>query len=202
MNRRVIIAMTISLCGVGGITLAPGCASSTQAGAYATDEGAPRNPQLAQELNGQGVEKMLADPGEAEALFRRALSADLYHGPAHNKLGVLMIESGRLYEAAEEFQWAARLMPGHPDPRINLGLVFERAGLTDDAMAHYRTALEVYPGHLQAIQALTTAELRFGRADSATTDRLKVISLRGSTPWRLWAMERLAVIEVDNPLTN
>lgn len=187
----------ISLCGIAGVSLAPGCASSQRLGAYTTDESAPRDPQLAQELNGQGVEKMLAEPSEAEALFRRALAADLYHGPAHNNLGVLMLESGRLYEAAEEFQWAARLMPGHPDPRINLGLVFERAGLTEDAMAHYRTALEVYPGHLQAIQALTTAELRSGRADSATTDRLKVISLRGSAPWRLWAMEQLAVIEVD-----
>jgi hypothetical protein len=50
-----------------------------------------------------------------------ALSADLFFGLAHNNLGVLYLKEDKLYEAANEFEWARKLMPGHPDPRMNLG---------------------------------------------------------------------------------
>jgi Flp pilus assembly protein TadD len=91
---------------------------------------------------------------EAEAILREALAADLYHGPAHNNLGVVYLRQGRLYEAANEFEWARKLMPGNPDPRFNLALTLERAGRTGEALAMYGTALEVEEGHLPSMQAL------------------------------------------------
>lgn len=60
------------------------------------------------------------DIAKAERLFRSALAADPYCGPAHNDLGVVYLKGGQLYEAAAEFDWARKLMPGHPDPRLNL----------------------------------------------------------------------------------
>ena len=33
----------------------------------------------------------------------------------HGNLGVLYLNRGELYEAASEFEWARRLLPGHPD---------------------------------------------------------------------------------------
>jgi len=47
-----------------------------------------------------------ADPATAEKLLREALTADLYHGPAHNNLGVLYLKMSppKLYEAASEFE--------------------------------------------------------------------------------------------------
>jgi len=45
-------------------------------------------------------------------------------------------------------------MPGHPDPRMNLALTLERAGRTDEAIQTYKTALEVFPGHVPTEQAV------------------------------------------------
>lgn len=127
-------------------------------------------------------------PQEAERILREALAADLYHGPAHNNLGVLYLGQGKLYEAASEFEWARRLLPGHPDPRINLGAVYERAGRNDEAIASYESALEVYPDHLQAMESLVKLQLRVAKTDEFTDRRLAEIALRGETEqWREWA---------------
>jgi len=77
----------------------------------------------------------------AEDLLRQALVADLVYGPAHNNLGVVYLERGDLYAAANEFEWARKLMPGHPDPRTNLALTLERAGQEYRALARYDPAL-------------------------------------------------------------
>ena len=70
------------------------------------------------------------------------------NGPARNNLGVLLLKQGRLYDAASEFEWARKLMPGHPDPRLNLGLTLEQAGRLDGTLDLYATALEVHPDHV------------------------------------------------------
>jgi Flp pilus assembly protein TadD len=133
-----------------------------------------------------------SDPAKAEALLREALAADVYHGPSHNDLGVVYLKQGKLYEAANEFEWARKLMPGHPDPRMNLALTLERAGRVDEAIATYDTALEVYPNHLPTMQALTRLQIRRSRTDERTAGMLKEIALSGETPqWRKWAQRSL-----------
>jgi Flp pilus assembly protein TadD len=90
------------------------------------------------------------DLESAEARLRDALTADLYHGPAHNNLGVVFLEQGKLYEAAQEFEWAKKLLPSAPDPRVNLALVLESAGQEENALMAWESALDVAPGCLQA----------------------------------------------------
>ena len=152
-----------------------------------------RSPLEAERLTLQAAVCIESDPQKAEALLREALEADLFHGPAHNNLGVIHLERGDLYEAAGEFEWARKLMPGHPDPRMNLALTLERAGHIDDAIMGYRSALEVYPGHLPTMQALTRCQLRHARADESTRELLREIALRSLEPeWRDWAQKHLA----------
>ena len=106
---------------------------------------------------------------------------------------MVYFKQGRLYDAAGEFEWARKLLPGHPDPRMNLALVFESAGHTDDALATYATALEVYPEHLPTMQALARLQVRTGRADDRTPRLLREIALRGqSDQWKSWAQLQLA----------
>lgn len=170
------------------VVLLAACSGRTGAGPYAPHREADRNPSLAWELNRRAAELMEESPAEAERVLRDALVADLYFGPAHNNLGVLYLGQGKLYEAAGEFEWARKLIPGHPDPRMNLGLALEMAGRTEDAAEAYRAALEVYPGHLPTLQTLARLQVRSGAADEILEELLKDIALRGETEeWRVWA---------------
>jgi Tfp pilus assembly protein PilF len=166
----------------------PACRSADRNSPYAPLTEADRNSERAGRLTREAAALIQGNPARAEELLRAALTADLYHGPAHNNLGVLYLNQGKLYEAAGEFEWARKLMPGHPDPRMNLALTLERAGRTGEALAAYGSALEVHPDHLPTMQALTRLQLRSGRTDSRTPWMLEEIALRSDSPqWRDWA---------------
>ncbi|MBX3378384.1 MAG: hypothetical protein KF678_15425 [Phycisphaeraceae bacterium] len=160
-------------------------------GPYTPSTEAGRDSLKAQKLTQLAVKE--SDPAKAEALLREALTADLYHGPAHNNLGVIMLGRGDLYSAASEFEWAKKLMPGHPDPRMNLALTMEKAGRSEEALTAYTSALEAYEGHIPSIQALARLRTRMGRNDDQTRSLLAEIALKGETElWRTWARARLA----------
>jgi Flp pilus assembly protein TadD len=169
-----------------------GCAVTGHNSPYASPSENGRDPSKAQRLTLEAADQIDSDPGKAERLLNEALTADIYHGPAHNNLGVLHLKHGRLYEAANEFEWARKLMPGHPDPRMNLALTLEKAGRVDEAMATYDSALEVYPNHMPTMQALTRLQIRRNRTDDRTVEMLQEIALAGQTiAWREWAQRQL-----------
>ncbi len=170
-----------------------GCGSARSASPYAASGDEQRDPRRADELNTRAAALIDSKPQEAEALLRESLAADLYHGPAHNNLGTIYLQRGMLYEAANEFEWARKLLPGHPDPRMNLALTLETAGRTDQALATYETALEVYPQHLPSMQGLVRLRVRSGRMDERTTELLELVAFRSEErAWRDWARTQLA----------
>ena len=182
--RRFLVTSTVAL-------LLIGCAPKT--GPYAPVTSATRNPLEAQRLTQEAARLKNPASDEAEALLRKALTEDLYHGPAHNNLGVLYLKRGELYEAANEFEWARKLMPGNPDPRINLALTLEQAGRIDEALDEYHAAVELGRGSIYAIQGLARCQIAHGRTDGSTFDRLAEIALRGeSKAWREWARRTAA----------
>ena len=157
-------------------------------GPYEPGNEAKRDSVRAQELSARAADLIATDVLEAERLLREALGADLFFGPAHNNLGVVYLKQKKLYEAAGEFEWARKLMPGHPDPRMNLALTLEQAGQTDEAIATYRTALEVWPGHIATVQALAMLHVVGGRQAPELAGWLNEIAMRGETErWRKWA---------------
>ncbi|MGD9691161.1 MAG: hypothetical protein AB7K52_15910 [Phycisphaerales bacterium] len=210
--RSSRIVLCICACAV---SLGAGCASAGR-GPYSAQSESDRNPLEAQRLSMQAAaildalnEQEPVPPGapghaerqveqaealaRAEDLLRRALTADLYCGPAHNNLGVVYLKQSpaRLYEAASEFAFAQRLMPGASDTRMNLALTLERAGKIDDALASYRSALEASRGHLPSIQAIARLQIKHARADDRTRQYLDEIALRGDHAWRSWARAQL-----------
>ena len=165
-----------------------GCSSSAPAGPYSAADPENRDASLAEQLTREAVDCADADAEQSEELLREALTADLYHGPAHNNLGVLFFRQGRLYEAANEFEWARKLLPGHPDPRLNLALVLERAGHVAEAFSAFDAALEAAPEHMPTMQAYARLAVRDGRREERVASLLKTIALRGEDePWRMWA---------------
>lgn len=174
------------------VLLGAACASDPPVGPYTPPSSASRDTARAQELNREAADLLDTAPVQAEALLREALTADLFFGPAHNNLGVLFLEQGKLYEAAGEFEWAKKLMPGHPDPRVNLALVMERAGRVDEALAGYGAALEVWPGYLPALQGIASLTLRAGdQNDPRLRGWLEEVALRGEGAWKEWARNQI-----------
>ena len=193
MTIRIPSATVLALLVIALLPLA-GCSDLPRSSPYAPMSETSRDPAKAQRLTMQAAEIIKADPEKAERLLREALTADICHGPAHNDLGVIHLQRGHLYEAASEFEWARKLMPGHPDPRLNLALTLERAGRTEEALTTYETALEVYPNHLQTVQALARLLVRLGQLNDRTLGFLRQIALEGEDEqWRSWARERLAL---------
>ncbi len=183
MSRLVAIAAFLAL----------GACRAQVVGPYTTLAEESRSTTEAEQLNRRAADLLGSDPAEAEALLREALTKDVFYGPAHNNLGVVFLAQGKLYEAANEFEWARKLLPDSPDPRINLALVMEQAGRTDEALRAYETALEVVPECVAAMQGAAALCLRGNLADQRLDPWLERIALAGeNADWRAWALERRA----------
>ena len=63
----------------------------------------------------------------------------------------------------------------------------------DEAIKNYKTALEVYPGHVPTIEALARLTVTSGRESQELAWWLDTIPMQGETEaWRSWARARLA----------
>jgi len=162
--------------------------STTPSGPYATLAEGARDTSAAEKLNRKAADLIDSAPADAESLFREALTKDVFYGPAHNNLGVVFMNQGKLYEAANEFEWARKLLPDSPHPRINLALTMECAGRTDEAFRGYIAALEVAPECVAAMQGAAMIVVSRGRDDDRLERWLDNITLRGETAqWKAWA---------------
>ncbi len=181
MNRiapiSVLAAFLLALSACGG----------TARGPYNPDASGERDPRAADERYRAAMAVIADDASEGEKLLRETLGLDLYHGGAHNNLGVLLLKQGKLYDAAEEFEWARKLLPGNPEPRCNLAIVLDRGGKPSEALDAARTALEIAPGHLGALQTLALIQVREGMTDEHTPAYLDALVMRGDERWRTWA---------------
>ena len=131
-------------------------------------------------------------PEAAESLLQDALRADPAFGPAHNSLGTVFFQRAKLYQAAWEFQYAAKLMPSESEPRNNLGLVFERGGKLDDAVSWYESALKLDPQNTAILANLVRCRLRRGdRSDEMKGQLQELISRETRPQWLAWAQEQL-----------
>jgi Flp pilus assembly protein TadD len=167
------------------------CRSNAPLTAYNAPAESTRNPVEADRLSRQAADAIeRGELDQAEELLRRALAHDLYWGPAHNNLGVVFLERRQLYEAANEFEWARKLMPSEPDPRVNLGLCLDRAGRIEDAMASFDAALQVSPEHLPAIEGAALLAVRSGREEPRLAAWLDAIAMRSDDGWAAWARLR------------
>jgi Flp pilus assembly protein TadD len=177
-----------------------GCASGAKQKApqaYETVQPDPhRDAALAERHNAEAMAAIqCGDFAKAETELKKALGADVMHGPAHNNLGKVYYHQSKLYVAAWEFQYAAKLMPNLPEPRNNLGLVFESAGKLDEAVGEYDEAMRMAPDNVQFMGNLARARVRRGDRDDSVRELLGRLVLRETRPeWADWARARLAAL--------
>ena len=194
-RTNAILLVTMGLVAV----FLSGCASRGKAGKdqpqYQTVGDDPRrDTEAARAENLRALE--LLDKGEidkAEATLKRALTADIMYGPAHNNLGKVYFRQNKLYLAAWEFEYAAKLMPHQPEPKNNMGLVFEAAGKWDEAVDHYSKALALEPDNPELIGNTARARLRRGDTGPEVRELLSKLVMHDTrSDWVDWARRRLS----------
>jgi Tfp pilus assembly protein PilF len=152
-----------------------------------------RETSQAEILNNKGLNDIEdGDFDRAEANFRHAIEKDLYYAPAHNNLGLVLLKRERYYEAAWEFDSAAKLAPAEPEPWTNLGRLYERLGRMDQAVSEYEAALKLSPENFVAMRHLARAYVKAEHRD----DRLKrllerLLLIPGDVQWDAWARGQL-----------
>jgi Flp pilus assembly protein TadD len=166
-------------------------------------QGRDQNTPSAQRLNALGLEAIeKGDLNEAEDCFRKANACDLYYAPAHNNLGLVLLRKKAYYEAAWEFEYAARLAPASPEPRDNLGLLYEHIGRLDQAAAEYEAALAIAPDNLATMQNLARAYVKADRRDDRLRQVLEKILLQppSNPQWDVWARGQLVRLGRPDPV--
>src|SRR5438876_11049743 len=76
-----------------------------------------------------------------ESLWKHTIAVTSGNFIAHNGLGHLLLNDGRLDEAIEEFQIALKIDPRFPEAQKNLSVALTEKGRTDEAVAHLQTLI-------------------------------------------------------------
>lgn len=202
MPSRLICRLLLALMSLAVAGCASRSASTAPSGEYRTITAAPRRDlDAAIKANQQGLEQ-LAKGQTAKAIeaFQAALTADVTFGPAHNNLGTIYYGQRDYYKAAWEFEYAIKLMPGQPQPRNNLGLVYEAVGKLDEAVASYDEAMKLDADNPQYIGNAARARARRGDRTPELRDLLSRLIMHDTRPeWVAWARQTLARLEAAPP---
>ncbi|WP_339911777.1 hypothetical protein [Symmachiella dynata] len=133
-----------------------------------------------------------SDLAKAEEHLQAALVADITYGPAHNTLGMLYYWQRKLYLAAWEYQYAAKLMPDKLEPLYNLGMVYESAKNLDQALMYYEMAYQLDPQNPYVIGNLARARVRSGETVDMVRPLLQDTLLYDTRPgWITWATRQI-----------
>jgi tetratricopeptide (TPR) repeat protein len=118
------------------------------------------DPNYADAYNGLGMtlNSELRYP-DAEAAFRNALRVNPNYAGAHSNLGFTLFYQQRYPEAEEHFRQAIKYepSPAPPEPYNGLGLVLNKQGRYEEALAAFRDALAHYKDFAQAHNGLGVA---------------------------------------------
>jgi tetratricopeptide (TPR) repeat protein len=101
---------------------------------------------------------------------------------ARGGLGMAYLEKGMLDEAAQQFEKAIKLYPGHYKSYYNLGVVYHQKGDLGKALEYFRRSVEINPEDMRAHYNLATIYLKQGLWDMAIQHYIKVNELDPDIP--------------------
>ncbi|MGD0413702.1 MAG: tetratricopeptide repeat protein, partial [Verrucomicrobiota bacterium] len=114
----------------------------------------------------------------ADTLWRATLAKNPGSWLAHNELGAIQLEQGKLDEAAGQFKMTLALHPGDEKAQNNLGAVWSRKGEAGEAIAEYQKALDLNPDYADAHNNLGHELLQRGQAGEAIAQFRLALSLQ------------------------
>jgi tetratricopeptide (TPR) repeat protein len=125
----------------------------------------------------------LAHWRDTRRLFERALAVTEGNYYAHNALGGVEVEAGRLAAAEEHYREAIRLAPGWAPPRLGLAYARLRRGDRVGALRLYREGLALDPAHAGGRAQLAALLLAEGLPEQALPEFERALA-EGADPAR------------------
>jgi len=97
---------------------------------------------------------------------------------AHNNLGTVLLQKGKVDDAIVHFRKALEIKADHADAQANLGSALLQKGELDEAIAQYLKALEIKPDYALVHYDLGNALLVKGQVDEAIAHYEKALVIK------------------------
>jgi tetratricopeptide (TPR) repeat protein len=117
-------------------------------------------------LNGK-IAELRGDDDRAVSLYSRVLAVDPSHADVLNSLGCIHERNERLDDALAAFREALRLKPRNSQLEVNIGIVLDKLGLSEEAGRHFTNVMERGESSGFAYNALGCHLARLSRYEEA-----------------------------------
>jgi Flp pilus assembly protein TadD len=115
---------------------------------------------------------------DVETLWQTTIAKNPGAFLAHNNLGLLRRNQGRLEEAMDHYHKAIQSNPNFSEAQGNIGSVLADNGRFDEAIECFRKAIQSNPNDFKAWNNLGTALAAKGRLDEAIENYYKAIQIK------------------------
>ncbi len=103
----------------------------------------------------------------SETLFRHALDVTRNNWVAHNNLGVVLKDQGKVPEAVAHYEQALRINPNYAGAHNGLGMALMSSGRVPEAIGHFEQAVRLKPDYAEAHNNLGVALKNQGKLAEA-----------------------------------
>ena len=114
----------------------------------------------------------------SESLWVHTLACTSDNYTAHNNLGDILYQKGKVDEAIAQYQTALKIKPDYPNAHYNLGNALLKKRRVDEAIGQYQTALKIKPNYAEARDNLGNVLFQRGRVDEAITQYQAALKIK------------------------